>query len=493
VHLPLTPGSDAALANGLLHVLLRDGLVDAAFVYARTAGFDRVRAVAAEYWPERVERITGVAEEALVRAARLLGTARRAMVLTGRGGEQQSQGVANTLAYINVALALGKAGRPFTGFGCLTGQGNGQGGREHGQKADQLPGYRRIDDPAAWHRVAVGWGVAADDPPGVGRSAYELLDTLGDDDGVRALWVVGSNVVVSAPRARHVAERLRALDFLVVSDFFLSETARLADVVLPSAQFAEEEGTMTNLEGRVIRRRRAVTPPDGVRTDLEVIAALAERLGAGAAFAHATPRAAFDELRAVTAGAPADYAGISYERIDAEHGVLWPCPSADHPGTPRPFAERFATADGRARFHPVRHQPPAEEPDAEFPLYLTTGRVLAQYQSGTQTRRVERLARLAPTPLAELHPHAAARSGVADGDAVRLVTRRGEATFTARVTRAIREDTVFVPFHWGGRRSVNRLTNPALDPTSRMPEFKVCAVRVERRAEPDGSADEEGA
>jgi assimilatory nitrate reductase catalytic subunit len=245
---------------------------------------------------------------------------------------------------------------------------------------------------------------------------------------------------------------------------------------------------MTNLEGRVIRRRRAVEPPAGVRTDLEVIAALAERLGAGAAFAHATPHAVFDELRAATAGAPADYAGITYERIDAEQGVFWPCPSEDHPGTPRPFAERFATPDRRARFHPVRHQPPAEEPDDEFPLYLTTGRIVAQYQSGTQTRRVERLARLAPTPLAELHPHAARLSGVTDGDAVRLVTRRGEATFTARVTRAIREDTVFVPFHWGGNRSANRLTNPALDPTSRMPEFKVCAVRVERC---EASAEEE--
>jgi assimilatory nitrate reductase catalytic subunit len=488
VHLPLAPGSDAALANGLLHVLLRDGLVDAAFVAARTEGFDRVRAVAAEYWPERVERITGVAEGDLVRAARLLGEAPSAMVLTGRGGEQQAQGVANTLAYINVALALGKAGRPFAGFGCLTGQGNGQGGREHGQKADQLPGYRRIDDPAARRRLAELWGMAEGDLPGAGPSAYEMLDALGGDGGVRALWVIGSNVAVSAPRARHVVERLRALDFLVVSDFFLSETARLADVVLPSAQFAEEEGTLTNLEGRVIRRRRAASPPDGVRTDLDVIAALAERLGAGAAFAHDSPRAAFDELRAATAGAPADYAGITYERIDAERGVFWPCPSAEHAGTPRPFAERFATPSGRARFHPVRHQPPAEEPDAEFPLYLTTGRVLAQYQSGTQTRRVARLARMAPGPLAELHPQAARRHGVQDGDAVRLVTRRGEATFTARVTPRIREDTVFVPFHWGGGRSANRLTNPALDPTSRMPEFKVCAVRVERR---DAASDDE--
>ena len=480
VHLPLVPGSDTALANGLLHILLRDGLVDDAFIAEHTSGFERVRAVAAEYWPERVERITGVAEAALVRAAHLLGAATRAMVLTGRGGEQQSQGVANTLAYINVALALGKRGRPFAGYGCLTGQGNGQGGREHGQKADQLPGYRRIDDPVARHHVAELWGVPEGDLPGVGRSAYEMLDTLGTDGGVRALWIIGSNVAVSAPRATHVAERLRALDFLAVSDFFLSETARLADVVLPAAQFAEEDGSMTNLEGRVIRRRRAVDPPAGVRTDLEAIHGLAERLGAGAQFPHAEPDAVFAELRAVTSGAPADYAGITYARIDAERGVFWPCPSAEHQGTARPFAERFATSDGRARFQAVRHQPPAEAPDGEFPLYLTTGRLLAHYQSGTQTRRVERLTRVASSPKAELHPRAAHNHGIVDGDAVRLVTRRGEATFTAHVTRTIREDTVFVPFHWGGARSANRLTNDALDPTSRMPEFKVCAVRVER-------------
>ncbi|GAC1517255.1 MAG: molybdopterin oxidoreductase family protein [Gemmatimonadaceae bacterium] len=479
VHLALAPGSDTALANGILHVLLRDGLVDEGFVRDRTLGFESVRAVAARYWPERVERITGVREADLVRAARLLGTADRAMVLTGRGGEQQAQGVTNVLAYINIALALGKRGRPFIGYGCLTGQGNGQGGREHGQKADQLPGYSRIDDPTARRRIAAVWGISESEIPGVGKSAYEMLDTLGDAGGVRALWIVGSNVVVSAPNAGHVTRRLRSLDFLVVSDFFLSETAALANVVLPSAQWVEEEGTMTNLEGRVILRSRAIAPPANVRTDLEVIRGLAERLGKGAGFTFATARDVFAELRLATAGAPADYAGITYERITAEKGVFWPCPTEDHPGTPHLFATRFATATGRAHFHPVQHLPPAEEPDVEYPLYLTTGRILAHYQSGTQTHRVAQLERLAGPPCADVHPYAARRAGIRDGDQVRLVTRRGAATFTARVTAGIREDTVFVPFHWGGDRSANRLTNPALDPTSRMPEFKVCAVRVE--------------
>ncbi|GAC1658296.1 MAG: molybdopterin oxidoreductase family protein [Gemmatimonadaceae bacterium] len=489
VHLALAPGSDAALANGLLHVLLRDGLVDHDFIRERTEGFERVRGVAARYWPERVERLTGIREGEIVRAARILGSATRAMVLTGRGGEQQAQGVTNVLAYINVALALGKHGRPFSGYGCLTGQGNGQGGREHGQKADQLPGYSRIDDPAARQRIAAVWDVDESDLPGVGLSAYEMLDTLGQSGGVRALWIVGSNVIVSAPNAGHVTGRLKSLDLLVVSDFFLSETAQLADVVLPAAQWAEEEGTMTNLEGRVILRRRRVMPPTGVRTDLEVIGGLAERLGCGRAFTFATARDVFSELRLATAGAPADYTGITYERITAEQGVFWPCPSEEHPGTPRLFVDRFATASGRALFHPVHHQPPAETPDREYPLYLTTGRVLAQYQSGTQTRRVAELERLAPSPLAEVHPFAARHAGISDGDAIRLVTRRGEATFTARVTQTIREDTVFVPFHWGGGQSANRLTNPTLDPTSRMPEFNVCAVRLERCADiPQGDA-----
>jgi assimilatory nitrate reductase catalytic subunit len=479
LHLRLTPGSDAALANGLLHLLVKRGAVDLEFVRERTEGFEQLRGVLATYWPERVEKITGVSEALLVSATNLLAKARRPMVLTARGAEQQAQGVNNVLAFINLALALGKRGEPFTGFGTLTGQGNGQGGREHGQKADQLPGYRKIDDPAARAHMAAVWGIDADEIPGPGCSAYELLDGLGCDGGVRALLLIGSNPVVSAPRALHVEQRLRSLDLLVVADFFLSETASIADVVLPSAQWAEEEGTMTNLEGRVILRRRATELPEGVWSDLEIVRAIAERLGRGDHFAFESAADVFDELRRASAGGVADYSGITYEKIEAQQGVFWPCPSLEHEGTPRLFAERFATPNGRARFHPVRHESPAELPDAEYPLYLTTGRALSQYQSGTQTRRIERLAMLTPEPLVEINPVAAQRAGVTEGMLVTLVSRRGRAVARARVTRDIREDTVFVPFHWGGTGSINRLTNPALDPTSRMPEFKVCAVRVE--------------
>jgi assimilatory nitrate reductase catalytic subunit len=483
LHLPLMPGSDAILAQGLLHVLIQERLIDEFYIRDRTEGFEAVRAHAATYWPERVERMTGVPQRDIVAAARTLGLARNAIVLTARGAEQQSQGVGNVLSFINLALAMGRVGRPFNGYGCLTGQGNGQGGREHGQKADQLPGYRRIDDAPARERVAELWGVAAEDLPGPGRSAYELLESIGRDRGVRGLFVMGSNPVVSAPHATHIEERLATLDLLVVCDFFLSETARLADVVLPSAQWAEEDGTMTNLEGRVIRRRRVVDAPEGVRTDLQILSSLARTLGWSSGF-PASPRAALNELRAVTEGAPADYSGITAARIDREHGVFWPCP-VEGPGTPRLFADRFYTPSGRARFHRVQPHGPAERPDLEYPFYLTTGRVLAQYQSGTQTRRVSRLRKAAREAVAEMHPRAARRSGLIDGARVTLETRRGRASFRLKTTQGIREDTIFVPFHWPDEQSANRLTNNALDPISRMPEFKVCAARI---AAPDRGA-----
>jgi assimilatory nitrate reductase catalytic subunit len=321
----------------------------------------------------------------------MLGNASSAMLLTARGAEQQAQGVNNTLAYINLALALGLPGRPYSGYGCLTGQGNGQGGREHGQKADQLPGYRKIDDPMARRHMAAVWGIDEQDLPGSGVSAYEMLDQLGQDGGVRGLIVMGSNIVVSAPNAIHVRERLKALDFLVVGDFFLSETAHMADVVLPMAQWAEEEGTMTNLEGRVILRRRVFAAPPSVRSEIEVLRDLAQRLGRGQYFAFESARQVFEELRRASAGGIADYAGITYEKIAAQRGVFWPCPEEAHPGTPRLFQQVFPTSNGRARFHVTRYRPPTEDISADYPLYLTTGRVMGHYQSGTQTRRVDRL------------------------------------------------------------------------------------------------------
>ncbi|KIZ18444.1 molybdopterin oxidoreductase family protein [Streptomyces natalensis] len=482
LHLAPRPGTDLALALGLLHLVVAEGRTDEEFIAARTDGWEKARAAAMAHWPEMVERITGIPVPDLRAAVGMFCGAESSMVLTARGPEQQAKGTDTVGAWINLCLATGRAGRELSGYGCLTGQGNGQGGREHGQKADQLPGYRKLDDPAARRHVAQVWDVDPDALPGPGRSAYELLDALGGE--IRALLLMGSNPVVSAPRAAHVEDRIRSLGFLAVADVVLSETAALADVVLPVAQWAEETGTTTNLEGRVLLRRRALDPPPGVRTDLEVLGALAARLGREKGF-PADPEEVFDELRRASAGGPADYSGITYRRIAAEDGVFWPCPeqpeeAGAHPGTPRLFLERFATPDGRARFVPVVHRPAAEEPDEAYPVLLTTGRVLAQYQSGAQTRRVAELNAAAPGPFVELHPQLAARLGIADGELVAVESRRGRAAAPARVTAAIRPDTVFMPFHWPGPGRANTLTNPALDPTSRMPEFKVCAVRVER-------------
>ncbi|WP_369133415.1 molybdopterin oxidoreductase family protein [Modestobacter sp. I12A-02662] len=483
LHVQPLPATDLALANGLLHIAIAEGLVDEEYVAARTTGFDAVRAAVARYWPDRVERLSGVPVADQRRIVFALARGRRSIILTARGAEQHRSGTDTAQAWINLALALGLPGRPGSGWGTVTGQGNGQGGREHGQKADQLPGYRKITDPAARAHVAAVWGVDPESIPGPGRSAFELLDRLGTDGGVRTLLVMASNVAVSAPDARRVVRRLRALDFLVVSDFFLSETAELADVVLPSAMWAEEDGTMTNVEGRVIRRRQALAPPDGVRDDLQLLAELADRLGADGF--SGDPETVFEELGRASAGGAADYSGISYARIDAEQGLFWPVPDADHPGTPRLFTERFATPDGRARFLEVEHVPPHEEPDETYPYVLTTGRVLAQYQSGTQTRRSRSLQLVAPTPRAELHPDLARRLGITSDDVVELATRRGSARFHALITDAVRPDVVFAPFHWGGGSSANALTDPALDPVSRMPAFKVCAVAVTRIGGPE--------
>ncbi|MCW3100325.1 MAG: molybdopterin oxidoreductase [Chthonomonadaceae bacterium] len=477
LHLQITPGTDLALANGLLHIAARDNLLDMEFIKTRTTNFPALSRVLASCWPEHIERITGVSMQQMTRAAHLLGNAKSAMILTARGAEQQSKGTDTVLAFINLILALGKVGKPHCGYGCLTGQGNGQGGREHGQKADQLPGYRNIDDPEHRAHVAQVWGIAPEDLPGPGKSAYEMLDTMGMEGGVRALLVVASNIAVSSPRARHIQERMDALDFLMVSDIFLSESAQRADVVFPTTQWAEEEGTMTNLEGRVLRRKQAMAPPEGVRSDLEMLKGLAERLGRGEFFSS-DPQIVFTELRQASAGGVADYAGITYDRIEAEDGVFWPCPSEAHPGTPRLFQDSFPTADGRARFHPVTYRPAAEEPTPDYPLYLTTGRIMAHYQSGTQSRRVKALRDMAPQAFVELHPDLAKRLGIENGDPVQVATRRGTADLKAAITPTIRPDTLFVPFHWGDASCANLLTNPALDPTSRMPEFKICAARI---------------
>ncbi|WP_432850019.1 molybdopterin oxidoreductase family protein [Amycolatopsis sp. CA-161197] len=480
LHLAPAPGTDLALALGILHAVVAEGHLDKSYVDLRTAGFDEAWRLAAAWWPERAERVTGVAAADQRRAAAMLGEAHNAYVLTARGTEQHATGTANVSGWINLALALGLPGRVGSGFGCLTGQGNGQGGREHGQKADQLPGYRKIDDPAAREHVAGVWGVAPESLPGPGRSATELLDALGQEGGPKALLVFGSNVVVSAPRSRRVQDRLSALDFLVVADFVLSETAERADVVLPVTQWAEEDGTLTNLEGRILLRRKAVDAPAGVRSDLDVLRELAIRLGQPAERFPVHAETVFEELRAASKGGTADYSGVTYDRLRTGDALHWPVPSAEHPGTPRMFLDRFAHPDGRARFVAVDHTGPAELPDAEFPLQATTGRVLQHYQSGAQTRRIPELVDVVPEMFVEVHPDTADRAGLAEGERALVRSRRGETVARVRCVASLRPDLVFLPFHFPGEGRANLLTNPALDPVSRMPEFKVCAVALSR-------------
>jgi assimilatory nitrate reductase catalytic subunit len=404
---------------------------------------------------------------------------RGAFILTGRGSEQHTDGTDTVTAAINLALALGLVGAERGGYGAITGQGNGQGGREHGQKSDQLPGYRMIADPAAREHVAAVWGVDPEILPGPGVPAVQLLKSLGTENGPRALFVHGSNIVVSAPEAQDIERRVRSLELVVVCDFVPSETALLADYILPVTQWAEEEGTMTGLEGRVLRRRRAVAPPPGVWSELELFAALAKRLDAPGIWAT-EPQEVFDELRRASSGGKADYAGISYERLDAGEALYWPCPDEAHPGTPRLFTESFPTADGKAKMLPVRWLGPDDALRRDAPVWFVTGRVLQHYQSGAQTRRVDKLNSAQPRAYVEIHPVLAQRIGVEGLDDIVVTSSRGTMRAPARVSKDIRPDTVFVPFHFADEGMVNAVTNAATDPVSGMPEFKVCAVTIRK-------------
>lgn len=488
LHLQPVPGTDLAALLALHHVVLAEGLADADYLRERVSGADEVARAVAAWWPERAEQVTGVPADLIRSTARRLADAspvrggRGAFILTGRGVEQSTQGTDTVTAAINLALALGLVGRIGSGYGAITGQGNGQGGREHGQKADQLPGYRSIEDTAAREHVAAVWGVDPQALPRAGRPAIDLLRTLGTPGGPRALLVHGANIAVSVPGVVGLEECLRALDLVVVADVVPSETALLADVVLPVTQWAEEEGTMTSLEGRILRRRTAVSAPGAVRSELWVWSELARRLRAPGTWSI-DPAEVFDELAAASAGGRADYSGVSHARLDTGEAIHWPCPASApgetaHPGTPRVFLDRFPTADGRARMVRVDHRGPSDDVRPDAPIHLVTGRILEHYQSGAQTRRVPELLTSQPSAFVEVHPLLAARLGVEDGTPVRLTSARGSVVAPARLTSDVRPDTVFMPFHFPGTGSVNRVTTDATDPISGMPELKVCAVQV---------------
>ncbi|MCC7104024.1 MAG: molybdopterin oxidoreductase family protein [Chloroflexi bacterium] len=485
--LPVKPGTDVALLNAMLRQLSVDGLVDEAYLDQRTVGWEEVRAGVEAFTPELAERLSGVPAQRIVAAARLYGRAATSLIMHARGIEHSTHGVNNCLACINLALARGQVGKPGGGTMMLTGQGNGQGGREVGQKANQLPGYRHIDVPEDRQAVADVWGIPVDELPWEGAAATEMVQLMASGD-VKSCLVVCSNLMVSLPDTATVQRALDRLEPLVVIDFFMSETAERADVVLPGSVWCEDEGTTTNLEGRVIKINAAAVPPGEAQRDWEILCALARRLGRERYFPFTSAREIWEELRVASRGGVSDYYGITGEKIDAQNGVFWPCPTEDHPGTPRLFTERFGHADGRARMVPVEYAPPAEEPSEHYPFRLTTGRVVYHYLSGSQTRRLGFLNAQAPEPWVEVHPRAAEPLGIRDGEMVRVCTPRGAMELKALVVPTIRPDTLFIPFHYGHAGAANQLTNPAVEPTVKIPEYKVCAAALERLDAPRASA-----
>ncbi|MDE2126858.1 MAG: molybdopterin oxidoreductase family protein [Armatimonadetes bacterium] len=480
LHIPVRPGGDAALLNGILHVVIERGWVDEEFIAAHTTGFDEVRQAVKAYTPTMAGAMCGVPPELIVRAAEMWGPARTSFLLHARGIEHHIQGVDNVVACINLVLASGRIGRPGCGYGTITGQGNGQGGREHGGKCDQLPGNRDISNPEHRKYVAEVWGIAESELPGKGLTAQEIIEAMHAGE-IKGLFSICFNPLVSLPDAQFTREALNRLEHYSVVEFFLSETAQHADIVLPGSLQEEDEGTTTSAEGRVIRIRKAVDPPGEARVDWHIMLDIAQRMGRGEYFQYETVEEIFDELRLASKGGTADYYGITYDRIERNQGVFWPCPSLDHPGTPRLFEDlQFSTPDRKAHFNVVEARPPAEPPDEEYPVVLTTGRVVSQYLSGTQTRRIGALVDQYPAPLVEMHPQLAETIGVQSGDRVTVESRRGRVTLEASVVTTIREDTIFIPYHWPGEQSANVLTIRALDPVSHIPEFKSCACRVRK-------------
>jgi assimilatory nitrate reductase catalytic subunit len=478
--LPVRPGSDSALFGAVLHLLIRHGWLDHDFVEAHTVGFDEAAAAVADMTPEWAAGITGVPAARIEQAAEWWGTSATGMLMHARGIEQQSKGVDNVLAAINLGLATGKFGKPGCGVTTITGQGNGQGGREHGHKCDQLPGNRDITNPDHRAFIASVWGCDESEIPGKGLSAEEIIEAIHAGE-IKGLLSICFNPLVSAPDANFTREALDKLEFYAVIEFFLSETAQHADVVLPGSLHEEDEGTSTSGEGRIIKINAAIAPPGEARRDWEILLDIADRLDKKKYFDYDNAEDIFNELRRASAGGTADYNGATWQRIEDEMGLFWPVPTEGHPGTPRLFeGGKFFHPDGKARFHAVPFRESAEVVDDEYPIWLTTGRVVSQYLSGTQTRRIAALVEQYPEPLCELHPRLAERLGVSEGDLVTVSSRRGSITVPARVVKTIRPDTVFIPYHWPGAQSVNQLTIRALDPVSRMPEFKVAAVQVAR-------------
>ncbi len=463
------PGTDVAWINGMMHVILREGLEDRSFIQERTEGFEGLERVLGSYPPEKVESITGIPAADLEEAARLYGRARSATILYAMGITQHTTGTDNVKCLANLAMLCGKVGRPSCGINPLRGQNNVQGACDMGALPNVYSGYQPVSDPKVREKMAKAWGVGAPLPEAPGLTLMEMMEAA-HKGKVRAMFILGENPMLSDPDLHHVEEALKRLEFLVVQDIFLTETAQLAHVVLPGVSFAEKEGTFTNTERRVQRVRKAIDPIGEARPDWEIICDLATRMGRP--MRYRGPEEIMEEISSVTPS----YCGIRYSRIERT-GLQWPCPAPDHPGTP--FLHKDSFTRGRGLFHAIEYQQPPEVPDKQYPFYLSTGRILYHWHGGSMTRRSKGMVDRAPECRVEVSPEDAKDLGLHDGSMARVLSRRGEITAKVSVTdRAVR-GTVFVPFHYA-EAAVNLLTHGSLDPVSKIPGYKVCAVRLER-------------
>jgi len=464
------PGTDVALLMGMMRVIVDEGLADTAFIAARCENFDAFRQSLAEFDLAKVEQITGVLREKIAAAARCYATQRPGMIFYAMGITQHTHGTDNVLATSNLALLTGNVGRPSSGVNPLRGQNNVQGACDVGALPNVYPGYQRVDNPEIKRKFEAAWGGPLSDRPGLTLTEIVQAAHAGT---IEALYLVGENPTLSEADSAHVVEALKRLKFLVVQDIFLTETAALADVVLPAASYAEKDGTFTNTTRRVQRVRKALEPAGQSKPDWWITAQIARRLG-GKGFDFSQPSEIMEEIAALTPS----YGGISYERLE-RGGLTWPCPTPEHPGTPILHLERFATASGKGKFVPLAYRPPAELPDEQYPLVLTTDRSLFHFHTGTMTRKVEGLERLNGRELLKIHPADASRLGVADGERVEVVSRRGRVSVEARVTEVCPPGVVSMTFHFA-ESPTNVLTHCAVDPVSKIPETKVCAVRIEK-------------
>jgi formate dehydrogenase alpha subunit len=463
-------GTDVAWINGLMHVIIAEDLHRKDFIQNRTMGFEVLRTTLEKYTPEYVEAITGIPAQDLIEAARLYARAERASILYCMGITQHTTGTDNVKSLANLAMLCGHLGMPGGGVNPLRGQNNVQGACDMGGLPDVFSGYQRVADPQTRQRMAGAWNVP-DLPDQPGMKVTQMMPAA-HDGKLKALYIIGENPLVSDPDLNHAEKSLRKLDFLVVQDIFLTETAQLADVVLPSACFAEKDGTFSNTERRVQRVRKAVEPPGEAREDWRIVCDIATRMGHPMSYADS--REIMDEIRNVTPS----YAGISYDRIE-QLGIHWPCPNAEHPGTPILHREQFTI--GKGVFSAIDYLPPAETVDGDYPLYLTTGRLLHQYHTGTMTMKSGGLNEIAPECFVEISPEDAKRFAMPDGGLVSIASRRGRIQARLKISPKAVTGTVFLPFHYA-RAAANRLTHAALDPISGIPEFKVCAVKLEKAA-----------